>query len=163
MALITLKGQPVHTVGSLPAVGSKAPNFTLTKTDLGEVNLENYLGKKIILNIFPSMDTATCAAAMLQFNELAKKSKDVLILCISADLPFAQSRFCSAQHLKNVVPASVFRHHQFGQDYGVTIIDGPLTGLLSRAIVVIDEQGKVTYTQQVPELADEPNYDDIKV
>ena len=163
MTLITFRGQPLHTVGSLPKVGTKAPDFTVTKTDLGEVNLENYHGKKIVLNIFPSLDTPTCAAAMQRFNQIAEQSPNVLILCISADLPFAQKRFCSAEHLENVIPASVFRHHQFGKDYGVTIADGPLAGLLSRAVVVIDESGNVIYTQQVPEITDEPDYNDITI
>ena len=148
----------MHTVGPLPAIYSQAPDFTVTKTDLGEVHLKNFLGKKIILNIFPSLDTPTCARAMQQFNVLADKHPGILILCVSADLPFAQKRFCAAEHLANVVPVSVFRHPDFGKIYGVSIIDGPLTGLLSRAVVVIDEQGKIIYTQQVREVADEPDY-----
>lgn len=163
MTLIKFRGQPLHTVGSLPEVGTRAPNFTVTKTDLGELKLENYLGKKIVLNVFPSLDTPTCAAAMQRFNEIAEKSPNILILCISADLPFAQKRFCSAEHLANVVPASIFRHQQFGRDYGVAIAEGPLAGLLSRAIIVIDEYGKIIYTQQVPEITDEPNYNDIVI
>jgi thiol peroxidase len=158
MSAITLNGAPMRTIGALPAVYSQAPDFSVTKMDLGEVHLKNFLGKKMVLNIFPSLDTSTCARAMQQFNEIAGKHPDVLILCISADLPFAQKRFCAAEHLANVVPVSVFRHPDFGKIYGVTIIDGPLTGLLSRAVVVIDEQGKVLYTQQVKEVADEPDY-----
>jgi len=163
MTLIKFRGQPLHTVGSLPEIGTRAPDFTVTKTDLGELKLENYIGKKIVLNVFPSLDTPTCAAAMQRFNEIAEKSPNILILCISADLPFAQKRFCSAEHLANVVPASIFRHQQFGRDYGVAIAEGPLAGLLSRAVIVIDEYGKIIYTQQVPEITDEPNYNDIVI
>lgn len=158
MSTITLQGNPLHTIGSLPPVGIQAPDFTVTKTDLSEIKLKNYLGRKLILNIFPSLDTPTCAAAMKTFNEIASKNSNVLILCISEDLPFAQQRFCSAEHLQNVQPVSVFRHPEFGEAYGVMIIDGPLTGVLSRAVVIIDEEGKVIYTEQVKELSDEPNY-----
>lgn len=161
MTTITFQGNPVHTVGKLPIIGSQAPDFTVTRTDLSEVHLKNYVGKKILLNIFPSLDTNTCATAMLRFNEMAAKYPNLLVLCISADLPFAQNRFCSAEHLVNVQPASVFRHRSFGEMYGVTISDGPLTGLLSRAVVIIDEHGKVTYTQQVNEITQEPNYKSI--
>src|SRR5579883_1927402 len=158
MASITLKGTPLNTCGELPAVGTHAPDFTVTKTDLSEIRLKNYLGKKIILNIFPSLDTPTCAAAMLKFNAIAEKLKDVLILCISADLPFAQKRFCAAEHMDNVQPVSAFRHPSFGQDYGVMITDGPLAGLLARSVIVLDEEGKVIYTQQVKEITEEPDY-----
>lgn len=161
MATIELKGEPVQTIGTLPQVGTQAPDFSLTRTDLGEIKLKNYLGKKIILNIFPSLDTATCASAMKHFNEIATKHPDLLILCISADLPFAQKRFCSTECLSNVIPVSVFRHPHFGNDYGVTIKDGPLEGLLSRAVVMLDEKGKVIYTEQVKEITAEPNYDNI--
>lgn len=158
MTTITFRGNQINTTGHLPAVGSQAPDFTLTKTDLSEIHLKNYSGKKILLNIFPSLDTKTCAAAMHKFNEIAKKHKELLILCVSADLPFAQDRFCSANCLINVQPASVFRHPSFGDSYGVTIANGPLTGLLSRAVVLINEKGDVTFTQQVDELSQEPNY-----
>lgn len=161
MAIITLNGTPMHTIGSLPPVGSKAPDFTVTKTDLGEIKLKNYLGKKIILNIFPSLDTPTCASAMRHFNEVAQKLTDVLILCVSVDLPFAQKRFCVSEHLDNVQCVSVFRHPTFGKDYGVTIIDQPLLGLLSRAVVILDETGKIIFTEQVKELSNEPNYDAV--
>jgi thiol peroxidase len=163
MVIVNFKGSPINTVGTLPKVGIKAPDFTLTKTDLSEIRLQNYLGKKMVLNIFPSLDTATCASAMRQFNALATKLPDILILCISADLPFAQKRFCSAEHLANVQPVSVFRHPEFGDNYGVTIIDGALAGLLSRAVIVIDEHGIVTYTQQVNEISEEPDYNQIKI
>lgn len=162
MSSITLNGSPLKTVGSLPTLGSQAPDFTVTKTDLGELHLKNLNNQKIILNIFPSLDTPTCARAMLQFNEIARKHSDFVILCVSADLPFAQKRFCAAEHADNVVPASIFRHREFGQTYGIEIKDGPLAGLLSRAVVVINEQGKVVYTQQVKELANEPDYDAIE-
>lgn len=158
MTVIALKGSPMHTAGTLPAVGTKAPDFTVTKTDLGEIKLKNYVGKKIVLNIFPSLDTPTCATAMLRFNEIAAQNKNILILCISADLPFAQKRFCSTEHLDNVQPVSVFRHPKFGEEYGVMITDGPLSGLLSRAVIILDEHGNVVYTEQVKELTEEPNY-----
>lgn len=161
MSSITLNGNPLHILGTLPTVGSQAPDFTVTKTDLGELHLSHLKGQKIVLNIFPSLDTPTCARAMLQFNEIARKHSNFLILCVSADLPFAQKRFCAIEHADNVMPVSVFRHHEFGKNYGVEIKDGPLASLLSRAAIVIDEHGKVVYTQQVKELADEPNYDAI--
>lgn len=158
MSNITLHGDIMHTVGELPALGTQAPDFTFTNIDLAEIKFKNYFGQPIVLNIFPSLDTSTCATAMVRFNEIARGQKGVLFLCISMDLPFAQKRFCSAQHLANVQPVSVFRHPQFGQTYGVAIADGPLKGLLSRAVVVLDEEGKITYTEQVPELSSEPNY-----
>lgn len=161
MTVITLNGSPIHTIGSLPPVGSIAPDFVVTKTDLSDIHLSNYRGKKIILNIFPSMDTPTCATAMHKFNDIATKFNQVLILCVSEDLPFAQQRFCASQHLQNVQPVSVFRNPEFGEKYGVMIVDGPLTGVLSRAIVIIDEHGKVIYTEQVKELSNEPNYTDM--
>lgn len=161
MAAITLNGSILHTIGSLPVVGNQAPDFIVTKTDMSEIRLHNYKGKKIILNIFPSMDTPTCASAMHKFNDIASQFSEVMILCVSEDLPFAQKRFCANENLQNVQPVSVFRHPEFGQDYGVMIIDGPLTGVLSRAVVIIDEHGKVVYTEQVKELSDEPNYPDL--
>jgi thiol peroxidase len=160
MTTITLKGNTIHTIGNLPEVGTQAPNFSLTKTNLSEMSLADCSGKKTILNIFPSIDTPTCATSVRHFNEAANKLNNTLILCVSADLPFAQTRFCGAEGLDRVTPVSVFRHPDFGQHYGVTITDGPLTGLLSRAIVILDETGKVIYTQQVAEIADEPDYDD---
>ena len=158
MTNITLKGNPIHTIGSLPAVGTQAPDFKLTKTDLSDVSLKDFAGKKVILSIFPSVDTPTCATAVRQFNEKAAKLKDVVVLCISADLPFALNRFCGSEGLKDVIPASVFRHQEFAKQYGVRIVDGPIAGLLSRAIVVLDSAGKVLYTEQVSEIADEPDY-----
>lgn len=159
MTTITLKGNVINTSGKLPAIGSKAPDFTMTRTDLSELRLSDTLGKETILNIFPSLDTGVCAAAMKRFNDIASNHKDILILCVSADLPFAQKRFCVAEHLDNVVAVSIFRNTDFGKTYGVQIIDGPLAGLLSRAVVVLDKDGMVTYTEQVGEIADEPNYD----
>lgn len=159
MTTITLKGRPIHTVGTLPMVGIAAPPFTLTKTDLSELLLSDLRGHKVILNIFPSLDTTTCAISVRKFNELANSLPKVNVLCVSADLPFAQSRFCGAENLQNVIPVSVFRHPEFGADYGVKIIDGPLAGLLSRAVVIINERDEVIYTQQVPEITQEPDYE----
>jgi len=158
MADIKFKGNPVHTTGVLPNKGLQAPAFTLTKTDLSELHLQNFAGKKIILNIFPSLDTPVCAASVRAFNKEASQLADTVILCVSADLPFAQARFCGAEGLHNVTPASDFRHKEFGDIYGVRISDGPLAGLLSRAIVVIDSHGMIAYTEQVPEITQEPNY-----
>ncbi|PLY03189.1 MAG: thiol peroxidase [Desulfuromonas sp.] len=157
MANITLKGNPIETIGQLPASGTAAPDFTLVKTDLAEQKLSDLKGKKVVMNIFPSIDTDVCAASVRKFNEEA--SGQATVLCISADLPFAHKRFCAAEGLDNVEPLSVFRNGDFGQDYGVTITTGPLAGLLSRAIVVVDENGQVVYTEQVPEIAQEPDYD----
>lgn len=158
MATITLKGNPVETVGSLPAPGSTAPGFTLVKTDLGEVTLASLAGRRVVLNIFPSVDTPTCAASVRQFNAAASALANTTVLCVSADLPFALGRFCGAEGLGNVVPASVFRAPGFGRDYGLTITTGPLTGLLARAVVVIDAAGKVLHTELVGEIANEPDY-----
>jgi thiol peroxidase len=159
MANITLKGNPVETVGELPQTGSNAPDFTLVKSDLSEVNLKEYQGKRLILNIFPSIDTPTCATSVRTFNKAAGSQVNTVVLCISADLPFAASRFCGAEGIENVATGSTIRTPSFGKDYGVEIATGPLTGLLSRAIVVIDESGKVIHTEQVAEIGDEPNYE----
>lgn len=161
MTTITLKGSPVNTIGALPMIGTQAPDFTMTRDDLSEIRLHDCLGKMTVLNIFPSLDTPICAAAMKRFNEIASGHDDLIVLCISADLPFAQKRFCTAEHLKNIVPVSTFRNTDFGKTYGVTMTDSPLAGLLSRAIVVLDKQGKVIHTEQVKELATEPNYDAV--
>lgn len=158
MAKITLKGTAINTIGELPAKGSAAPDFTLVKQDLSEAVLADYKGKRLVLNIFPSIDTGVCAMSVRKFNEKAAALKNTVVLCVSMDLPFAQSRFCGAEGIKNVVTVSAFRS-AFGDHYGVTIADGPLAGLLSRAVVVINEAGKVIYTEQVPEIAQEPNYD----
>jgi thiol peroxidase len=159
MAQITLKGNPINTIGELPAVGSKAPAFTLVKDDLSIKTLADYKGQKVVLNIFPSLDTGTCAASVRRFNAEASKLDNTVVLCISKDLPFAQARFCGAEGLKDVHNLSDFRGGQFGKDYGVEIVDGPLAGLESRAVVVLDEEGTVIYTQQVGEIVDEPDYD----
>jgi thiol peroxidase len=158
MATITFKGTPIHTIGELPAQGSSAPDFVLVKQDLSETVLADYKGKRLVLNIFPSIDTGVCAMSVRKFNEKAAALKNTVVLCVSMDLPFAQSRFCGAEGIKNVVTASSFRS-AFGDHYGVTIADGPLAGLLSRAVVVVSETGKVLNTEQVPEIAQEPNYD----
>lgn len=159
MTKITLKGNPVNTVGSLPATGSAAPDFELTKTDLTETKLADFKGKKVVLNIFPSLDTSVCASSVRRFNAEAEKLENTVVLCVSRDLPFAHNRFCSVEGLNNVVPLSELRTNDFGKNYGVLITDGPLAGLFSRAIVVINENGKVTYTEQVPEIAQEPDYE----
>ena len=159
MTKITLKGNPVNTSGNLPAIGSQAADFKLTKQDLSDASLKDFLGKKVVLNIFPSIDTPTCATSVRTFNEKASQLPDTVVLCISLDLPFAQKRFCAAEGLTNVINLSEFRNKSFGGDYGVRIIDGPLAGLLSRAVIVLDEKGKVLYTEQVGEIANEPNYD----
>jgi thiol peroxidase len=157
MAQITLRGNPVHTVGELPAVGSPAPSFTLTGTDLGAVSSDQFRDKPLLLNIFPSIDTPVCAASVRTFNQRAA-GKGLSVLCVSNDLPFAQQRFCGAEGIENVTTASAFRS-SFGDDYGVTITDGPMAGLLARAVVVIGADGNVTYEELVPEIATEPNYD----
>lgn len=159
MAKITLKGNPIETVGSLPAVGAAAPGFNLVKTDLSEVALHDFAGKTVVLNIFPSIDTGVCAASTRRFNAEASKLDKTVVLCISADLPFAHGRFCEVEGLKNVIALSVFRAHEFGKDYGQTIATGPLAGLLARAVVVVGKDGKVKYTEQVPEIGQEPNYE----
>lgn len=158
MATVTLKGNPFSTVGDLPALGAAAPAFTLTGADLGDITLADLAGKRVILNIFPSVDTPTCATSVRQFNAKAASLDNVVVVCVAADLPFAMARFCGAEGLDNVKVASVFRS-DFGNDYGVTFADGPLRGLLSRSVVVIDESGKVSYTEQVAETADEPDYE----
>tara|TARA_A200000113_G_scaffold220583_1_gene230968 strand:+ start:795 stop:1292 length:498 start_codon:yes stop_codon:yes gene_type:complete len=158
MATITLKGNPINTAGTLPETGSAAPAFEGVQTDLSILSLESLGGSNVLLNIFPSIDTGICATSTQRFNQEASALENTKVLCISADLPFALSRFCGAEGLENVVPVSVFRS-SFGADYGVTITDGPLEGLLSRAVVVINAAGEVVYTEQVPEIAQEPNYD----
>lgn len=159
MANITLKGNPFHTVGDLPKVGAQAPDFKLVKDDLSEKSLADYKGSRLVLNIFPSLDTPTCAASVRRFNQEASGLANTKVLCISKDLPFAQARFCGAEGLENVENLSDFRYGSFGKDYGVEIADGPLAALESRAVVIINENGEVTYTQQVPEIVDEPDYE----
>jgi len=159
MAEITLKGNPVHTLGTLPGKGTQAPNFTLVKNDLSEAKLSDYKGKKVVLNIFPSLDTPTCAASVRHFNAEASKLDNTVVLCISKDLPFAQARFCGAEGLDKVETLSDFRDGNFGKNYRVEIMDGPLAGLESRAVVILDEEGTILYIQQVPEIVDEPDYE----
>jgi len=159
MATVTLKGNTIHTSGELPGIGSKAPSFKLTKADLSDLKLEELSGKKIILNIFPSIDTAVCASSVRKFNEQANSLTNTSVLCISRDLPFAQARFCGAEGLKNVVTLSEMKDKNFGESYGITIKDGPLEGLLARSVVILDENGNVVYTELVPEITQEPNYE----
>ncbi|MEP0175484.1 MAG: thiol peroxidase [Paraglaciecola sp.] len=158
MANVTLKGNVFQTVGELPLVGEQAPNFTLVETDLSETSLADYAGSKLILNIFPSVDTGVCATSIRTFNEKATELDSTKVLCVSADLPFAGARFCGAEGIENVATVSSFRS-DFGTDYGVAFTTGPLSGLLSRSVVVIDEEGKVLYTEQVSETTEEPNYE----
>lgn len=157
MAKTNFKGNPVQTNGNLPKLGEKAPGFNLVKGDLSEVTLADFSGKRLILNIFPSIDTGVCAASVRKFNQVAA-DKGIPVLCVSKDLPFASSRFCAAEGLNNVITASDFRYNNFATDYGVLMEDGPLKGLCARAVVVIDEKGVVTYTELVPEITTEPNY-----
>jgi thiol peroxidase len=159
MAQIAFKGNPIHTVGSLPKIGTTAPDFSVAKSDLSPLSLREFKGKKVILNIFPSLDTSVCAASVRRFNAEAAKLDNTVVLCISRDLPFAQKRFCVAEGIERVITGSEFRDSNFSEAYGVRLVDGPLAGLLSRAIVIIDGQGKVIYTEQVPEISQEPDYD----
>ena len=158
MTTTNFKGNPINLNGNLPAVGTKAPDFTLVKGDLSEVKLSDFAGKKLIINIFPSIDTGVCAASVRNFNKVASE-KGITVLCVSKDLPFAASRFCGAEGLNDVITASDFRYNNFATDYGVLQVDGPLKGLTARAVVVLDEKGVVTYTELVPEITEEPKYD----
>lgn len=158
MATVTLKGNEIQTLGELPTVGSKAPNFSLTAGDLSVKTLEDFSGNKVVLNIFPSLDTGTCAQSVRQFNKEASALENTKILCISRDLPFAQGRFCGAEGLENVINLSDYKNGNFGKDYGLIFINGPLDALLSRCVIVLDENGIIQYTEQVPETVDEPNY-----
>lgn len=159
MATVTLGGNPINTKGNLPEIGAKAPDFTLVNNDLSTSSLADFKGSKLILNIFPSIDTGTCAASVRAFNEKAAALENTKVICVSRDLPFAQARFCGAEGIANVATASDFRDGNFGEAYGLTFTDGPLTGLHSRAVVVVNEEGNVVYTEQVAEIKDEPNYD----
>jgi thiol peroxidase len=159
MATVTLRGNPIHTIGELPAVGSKAPDFKLVAGDLSDVSLANYKGKRKILNIVPSLDTPTCATSTRKFNEKASSLANTVVLVVSADLPFAAKRFCTTEGLANVVPLSLMRTRDFAKSYGVLLTDGPMAGITARAVVVVDENDKVTYTQLVPEIAQEPDYE----
>lgn len=159
MATITLKGNPIQTVGTLPAKGAAAPDFKLVAGDLSEASLANFAGKKKIINIVPSLDTGVCQVSARTFNQAVGSLGQVVLLNVSADLPFAQKRFCESEKLTHIVNLSSFRSPDFGRSYGVTITTGPLTGLLSRAVVVLDENNRVIHSEQVPEIAQEPNYD----
>lgn len=158
MATITLKGNTIHTSGNLPEVGAKAPDFSLIATDLSAKTLNDFKGEKVVLNIFPSIDTDTCAQSVRQFNKEASALKNTKVLCISRDLPFAHARFCGAEGLENVIGLSDFKAGNFGETYGLNITDGPLEGLHSRCVVVLDENQTVKYIEQVGEIVDEPNY-----
>ncbi|MEE9362265.1 MAG: thiol peroxidase [Cellulophaga sp.] len=158
MATVTLKGNPLQTLGNLPEVGSSAPDFNLTKVDLSSASLSSYKGSNLVLNIFPSIDTGTCAQSVRQFNEKAAALENTKILCISKDLPFAQTRFCGAEGIENVEMLSDYKDGNFGASYKVAFTDGPLLNLLSRSIVVLNENNEVIYTEQVAETVDEPNY-----
>lgn len=159
MATITLKGNPIETAGELPAVGSKVPDFSLTSADLQDLSLADFSGKTLVLNIFPSLDTPVCAASVRRFNQEASALANTEVLCISADLPFAHKRFCEAEGLDNVHPLSTFRSPQFGKDFGAVITTGPLAGLLSRAVVIVDGEGVIKYVEQVPEIAQDPDFE----
>ena len=159
MASITLGGNPINTNGELPKVGTLAPQFELVKNDLSITTLADFKGSNLVLNIFPSIDTGTCATSVRTFNEKASTLENTKVLCISRDLPFAQKRFCGAEGLENVINLSDFKTGNFGTDYGLEILDGALAGLHSRVVIILDENGVVKYTEQVSEIADEPNYD----
>lgn len=159
MATTKFKGNDVHTSGTLPAVGQKAPDFKVVGSDLSELNLASFAGKTLILNIFPSIDTAVCASSVRKFNELASSVPNATVLCVSMDLPFAHNRFCGAEGLQNVKTASDFRYQDIGKAYGVRIMDGPLTGLLARSVVVVSPDGTVKHSELVPDIGQEPNYD----
>lgn len=159
MADFTLKGNPFHTVGDLPAAGAAAPAFALTGSDLAPVELSALGGSRVVLNIFPSLDTDVCAASVRRFNQEAANLENTKVVCVSMDLPFAHKRFCTTEGIENVISASDFREGSFGRDYGVRIADGPLAGLLARSVVVLDENGQVIHSQLVPETVEEPDYD----
>ena len=159
MANITLKGNEFNTIGNLPELGNKAPDFSLTAGDLSLKSLSDYSGKNIILNIFPSIDTGTCASSVREFNKKSTDLENTVVLCISRDLPFAQARFCGAEGIDNVITLSDFAKGSFGKNYGLTIENGPLAHLHSRAIVIINAEGNIIYKEQVAEIADEPDYE----
>lgn len=159
MAQITLQGNPIETVGDLPGLNSQAPDFTLVRTDLSDCKLSDFGGQKVVLNISPSIDTSICAASVRRFNAEASNLDNTVIFYISADLPFAHQRFCEAEGLDKVIPLSTFRSPDFGNNYGVTMTTGPLAGLLARAIIIVDPSGKIVYTELVPEIAQDPDYE----
>lgn len=162
MAIITLRGNEIRTSGDLPALGTPAREFELVANDLSRVTLESFAGSRLVLNIFPSLDTGTCAASVRRFNALAGNLKDTKVLCISRDLPFAQARFCGAEGLDNVITLSDFEAGQFGRDYGLLVMEGPMKGLLSRVVIIIERDGRISYTQQVPEISEEPDYSAVE-
>jgi thioredoxin-dependent peroxiredoxin len=159
MAKITFKGNPVNTSGNLPAKGTKAPEFTLVRSDLSTLSLSELKGKKLLLNIFPSLETSVCSAALHKFNKIASEKQNATVLAISKDLPMAHARFCSTEGINNLVTLSGYRDSAFGKAYGVDTLDGPFAGLYARSVVIVDEKGMVTYNQLVPETAEEPDYD----
>lgn len=159
MATVTFKGNEVKTSGQLPAVGTQAPDFKLVGSGLNEISLADFKGKRVVLNIFPSIDTGVCATSVRKFNQWASNQDNTVVICVSKDLPFASSRFCGAEGLEKVITASDFRYNNFATDYGVLMTDGPLAGLMARSVVALDENGKVIYKQLVPEITQEPEYD----
>jgi thioredoxin-dependent peroxiredoxin len=159
MATVTLRGNPIHTSGELPKVGSRAPDFKLTANDLSDKSLKDFAGKRKVLNIVPSLDTGVCATSTRKFNESAGKLPNTAVLVVSADLPFASKRFCTTEGLQNVTPLSLLRSKDFGKDYGILLVDGPMAGVTGRAVVVLDEKDSVVYTELVPEIGQEPNYE----
>jgi len=159
VATVTFKGDEVRTSGELPAVGSKAPDFTLTKNDLTDTTLADFSGKTIVLNIFLSLDTSTCAMSVRRFNQMAASLKNTVVLCISEDLPFAQKRFCGVEEIRNAITLSAYRYRAFANNYGVRILYGPLKSLMARSVVIINKMGRVVYTEQVQEMSNEPDYE----
>jgi thioredoxin-dependent peroxiredoxin len=161
MAKLTIGGKPVNTIGALPEIGKQAPDFLLTRTDLSDISLKDVAGKKAVLNIFPSIDTPVCSMSVRKFNQEIGKFPDAVVLCASMDLPFAHARFCETEGLKNVISASEMRSRKFGDEYGLRMVDGPLAGLLARAVIVLDKTGKVIYSKIIEELKNEPNYQEV--
>jgi thiol peroxidase len=159
MSEVTLRGNTFHTTGALPAVGSKVPDFTVTKRDLSALSSGDLAGKKLVISMFPSLDTAVCATSVRTFNARAAEAEGAVVLNVSADLPFAQNRFCGAEGIENVEVGSIFRNPEFGDSFGVRLTDGPMAGLLARSVVVVDESGTVIHSQLVPDIASEPDYD----
>ena len=159
MATVTLGGGKINLKGNFPKEGDAAKDFTMVKTDLSEASLASFKGKKVVLNIFPSLDTAVCAASVRKFNTMAAGKDNTVVLAVSKDLPFAHGRFCTTEGIENVTPLSAFRNRTFGEDYGVEMADGPLAGLFARSVITIDEDGKIVYTQLVPEITTEPDYE----
>jgi len=159
MSELTLKSMTVHTNGELPAIGTAAPKFELIKQDLSSITLSDLSGKKVLINVFPSLDTVVCAASVEEFNKHASTLDNTVVLCVSMDLPFAHKRFCESMSINGVITASDFRNRNFGRDYGLTMVDGPLGGLLARAVIVLNSEHKVTYTQLVSEVTDSSDYD----